>query len=73
MADSALAIKLLNDPCLECSICAIFFNSSFTVSINARFRNRNYQVQLEPEKPSHGTHFTKDQAFKGFVILYNEI
>ncbi len=34
------AIKLLNDLCLECSICAIFFNSSFTVSINARFRNR---------------------------------
>ena len=40
MADRALAIKLLNDLCLECSIWAIFFNSSFTVSINARFRNR---------------------------------
>ena len=40
MADRAFAIKLLNDLCLECSICAIFFNSSFTVSINARFRNR---------------------------------
>ena len=30
-------MKLSNDLCLECSTCAIFFNSSFTVSIIARF------------------------------------
>lgn len=33
----AFAIKLLNDRCRECSIWAIFFNSSFTVSISALF------------------------------------
>ena len=146
MADRAFAIKLLNDLCLECSICAIFFNSSFTVSINARFRNRilsstlineflmlfftlvsncipfknrfsnkawpiyplsaqsfplylsgsslvltvpclhvrrgeheiqdlslvvDYQVQLEPEEPSHGTFSTSGQAFKGFMNQYS--
>ena len=37
MADSELAMKLLKERCLECSICAIFFNSSLTVSIKARF------------------------------------
>ena len=40
MADKELAMKLSNERCLECSICAIFFNSSFTVSIRAHFHNR---------------------------------
>lgn len=44
MAESALAMKLLNERCLECSIWAMFLSSSFTVSIKARFlmplRNR---------------------------------
>src|SRR3712207_9591703 len=33
IADSAFMIKLLKERRLEYSICAIFFNSSFTVSI----------------------------------------
>ena len=37
IALKALAIKLLNERCLECSICAMFLSSSFTVSISARF------------------------------------
>lgn len=37
MADNAFAMKLSNDLCLECSICAMFFSSSFTVSITALF------------------------------------
>ena len=37
IADSVFATKLLNERCLECSICAMFFNSSLTVSIKARF------------------------------------
>ena len=37
MADNEFARKLSKERCLECSICAIFFNSSLTVSINARF------------------------------------
>lgn len=37
MVDNAFATKLLNERCLECSICAMFFNSSLTVSIKARF------------------------------------
>ena len=39
-ADNAFAIKLLKDWRLECSICAMFFSSSFTVSINALFLSR---------------------------------
>lgn len=46
MADSALAMKLLNELCLECSICAIFFNSSLTVSINALFLNKILSAML---------------------------
>ena len=38
IADKELAIKLLNERCLECSICAMFFNSSLTVSIKALFQ-----------------------------------
>lgn len=37
IAESAFAMKLSKDLCLECSICAMFFNSSLTVSISARF------------------------------------
>ena len=31
IADKELAIKLLKERCLECSICTMFFNSSLTV------------------------------------------
>ena len=31
--------------CLECSTCAMFFNSSFTVSIMARFRSLNSNLK----------------------------
>lgn len=34
-------MKLLNDRCFECSICAIFLSSSFTVSIRALFSKKN--------------------------------
>jgi len=40
MADKELAMKLLKERCLECSICAMFFNSSLTVSIKALFLSR---------------------------------
>ena len=40
IADKELAIKLLNERCLECSICAMFFNSSLTVSIRALFLSK---------------------------------
>lgn len=33
IADKEFAMKLLKERCLECSICAIFFSSSLTVSI----------------------------------------
>lgn len=49
MADSALAMKLLKDRCLECSICAIFFNSSLTVSIKALFLSRILSAMLISE------------------------
>ena len=39
-ADKELAIKLLNERCLECSIYAMFFNSSLTVSIKALFLSK---------------------------------
>lgn len=42
MADKELAMKLLNERCLECSICVIFFNSSLTVSIRHVFSARFY-------------------------------
>ena len=35
-----LAMKLLKERCLECSTCAMFFNSSLTVSIKALFLSR---------------------------------
>ena len=35
-----LAIKLLNERCLECSICVIFFSPSLTVSIKALFLSK---------------------------------
>ena len=37
IADKELAIKLLNEQCLEYSICAMFFSLSLTVSIKALF------------------------------------
>ena len=40
IADKELAIKLLNERCLECSIYDMFFSSSLTVSINALFLSR---------------------------------
>ena len=53
IADKELAMKLLKERCLECSICAMFFNSSLTVSIKALFRhykifcvNGKYGIQV---------------------------
>lgn len=46
MAESELAMKLLKERCLECSICAMFFNSSLTVSIKARFLYRILSATL---------------------------
>ncbi len=40
IADKELAIKLLNERCLECFICAMFFSSSLGVSIKALFLSR---------------------------------
>ena len=39
-------MKLLKKRCLECSICAILFSSSLTVSIKARFLNRILSAML---------------------------
>lgn len=41
-----LTIKLSKLLCLECSTCAMFFNSSFTVSIIARFRRSSLSETL---------------------------
>jgi len=49
IADKELAIKLLNERCLECSICAMFFNSSLTVSIKALFLSRILSAMLISE------------------------
>ena len=46
MADSELTMKLLKERCLECSICAMFFNSSLTVSIKALFLSEILSVML---------------------------
>lgn len=46
MAESELATKLLKELCLECSIRAIFFNPSLTVSIKVRFLNRLLSAML---------------------------
>ena len=40
IVDKELAIKLLNERCLEYSICAMFFNSPLTVLIKTIFLNR---------------------------------
>ena len=40
MTESKLVMKLLKERYLECSICAMFFNSSLIVSIKARFLSR---------------------------------
>lgn len=45
-APSVLTMKLSNDLCLECSTCAIFFNSSFTVSMIALLLNNNLPDML---------------------------
>lgn len=45
----ALAIKLLKERCLECSICAMFLSSSFTVSISARFLRQILSATLMRE------------------------
>lgn len=39
MVESVFAMKLLNERCLECPICAMFFNSSLTVLVSALFLN----------------------------------
>lgn len=49
MAESELAIKLLKERCLECSIWAMFFNSSLTISIKARSLSRILSVTLTME------------------------
>ena len=49
IADKELAIKLLNERCLECSIYAMFFNSSLTVSIKALFLSRILSAMLISE------------------------
>ena len=46
MADRELAMKLLKERCLECSTCAMFFNSSLTVSIKALFLSSIYNRLL---------------------------
>ena len=56
IADKELAIKLLNERCLECSICAMFFNSSilpqfsqfpyFLVSMYARIVKHDERIFL---------------------------
>ena len=46
MAEIELAMTLLKERCLECSIWAMFFNSSLTVSIKARFLNRILSATL---------------------------
>lgn len=61
--------KVLNERCLECSICAMFLSSSLTVTLLQRFpvihvcgtehKIENltfvidYQMRLESEEPSH--------------------
>lgn len=45
-APRVLTMKLSNDLCLECSTCAIFFNSSFTVSMMALFLNNSLSDML---------------------------
>ena len=49
IADSVFAMKLLNERCLECSICAMFFSSSLTVSIKALFLSRILSAMLISE------------------------
>ena len=39
MAAMTLTMKLLNERCLECSSCAMFFSSSLTDSMTALFRS----------------------------------
>ena len=46
IAESELAMKLLKERCLECSIWAMFFNSSLAVSIKARFLSRILSATL---------------------------
>lgn len=45
-APSVLTTKLPNDLCLECSTCAMFFNSSFTVSMIALLLNNSLSDKL---------------------------
>ena len=49
IAPKAFAMKLLNDLCLECSIWAIFFSSSLTVSIIALFLRQILSATLMRE------------------------
>ena len=49
VADNIFAMKLLNERCLECSICATFFSSSLTVSIKALFLSRILSAILTRE------------------------
>ena len=49
IADKEFAMKLLKERCLECSICAIFFSSSLTVSIKALFLSRILSEMLISE------------------------
>lgn len=44
IVDKEFAMELLKERCLECSICAMFFGSSLTVSIKALFLGRIYKL-----------------------------
>lgn len=46
-------MKLLKERCRECSICAMFFSSSLTVSINALFLSRILSAILIRELVPH--------------------
>ncbi|AHF13969.1 hypothetical protein BARVI_11960 [Barnesiella viscericola DSM 18177] len=47
IADKELAMKLLKERYLECSICAMFFNSSLTVSIKALLMQYLYIIDYQ--------------------------
>lgn len=70
MAKSALAMKLLKERCLECSICAIFFNSSLTVSIRALFLSKNCHFLLYLNKTVVGDDLGKQMPeINAYLIL----
>ena len=61
IADEELTIKLLNERCLECSICTIFFSSSLTVSIKALLLSRILSAQQKQKQSRHNNKTKKKQ------------